>query len=143
RTPIGVPVVRPSKTPERIRTWSPSRRWLTKWEVPVRRRSTSACRSDSARAIPGGQPSTIQPMAGPWLSPNVVTVNSLPIVLPDMNARHAVAQPSAGKPHHRLAQSPTRRTEGAGTLAAPLFPCYLLLRREARRGADTQAPPAE
>src|SRR6185437_139312 len=26
----------------------------------------------------------MQPMAGPWLSPNVVTVNSLPIVLPDM-----------------------------------------------------------
>src|SRR2546426_1080927 len=26
----------------------------------------------------------MQPMAGPWLSPNVVTVNSLPMVLPDM-----------------------------------------------------------
>jgi hypothetical protein len=26
----------------------------------------------------------MQPMAGPWLSPKVVTVNSLPMVLPDI-----------------------------------------------------------
>ncbi len=45
--PIGVPVVRPSNTPDRMRTTSPSRRWLTKCEVPVRRRSTSCCRSAS------------------------------------------------------------------------------------------------
>src|SRR5262249_58131783 len=34
--------------------------------------------------MPGGQPSTMQPMAGPWLSPKVVTVKSLPMELPDM-----------------------------------------------------------
>jgi hypothetical protein len=33
---------------------------------------------------PGGQPSTTQPIAGPWLSPNEVTQNNLPSVLPDM-----------------------------------------------------------
>jgi hypothetical protein len=26
----------------------------------------------------------MQPIAGPWLSPKVVTANSLPMVLPDM-----------------------------------------------------------
>src|SRR5690606_32778298 len=39
--------------------------------------------------MPGGQPSTIQPSAGPWLSPNVVTVNKVPKVLPDMGAAWA------------------------------------------------------
>jgi hypothetical protein len=34
--------------------------------------------------MPGGQPSTTQPMAGPWDSPKLVTQNSLPRVLPDM-----------------------------------------------------------
>ena len=34
--------------------------------------------------MPGGQPSTTQPIAGPWLSPKVVTRKSVPIVLPDM-----------------------------------------------------------
>jgi hypothetical protein len=32
----------------------------------------------------GGQPSTTQPIAGPWLSPNVVTRNIWPNVLYDM-----------------------------------------------------------
>src|ERR1700730_126034 len=89
RMPIGVPVVRPSTTPERMRTWSASRRWLTKCDVPLRRRSTSCCRSASLSSSPGGQPSTMHPIAGPWLSPNVVTVNSLPMVLPDMIVRCA------------------------------------------------------
>src|SRR6185503_21296839 len=84
RMPMGVPVVRPSKTPDRIFTTSPSLRWLTNCDVPVRRRSTSACRSASPSSRPGGQPSTMQPSAGPWLSPKVVTVNNLPIELPDI-----------------------------------------------------------
>ena len=33
---------------------------------------------------PGGQPSTTQPSAGPWLSPQVVTRNRWPKVLCDM-----------------------------------------------------------
>jgi hypothetical protein len=40
--------------------------------------------SASLSAIPGGQPSTTHPMAGPWLSPKDVTVKSLPSVLPDI-----------------------------------------------------------
>jgi hypothetical protein len=35
-------------------------------------------------ANPGGQPSTTQPMAGPWLSPKVVTRKRWPKVLCDM-----------------------------------------------------------
>jgi hypothetical protein len=34
--------------------------------------------------MPGGQPSITQPIAGPWDSPKVVTVKSVPNVLPDM-----------------------------------------------------------
>jgi hypothetical protein len=40
--------------------------------------------SASDNAIPGGQPSTIQPIAIPWLSPKEVTVKSFPMVFPDM-----------------------------------------------------------
>src|SRR6185503_10036511 len=82
--PMGVPVVLPSNTPDRMRTASASLRWLTKCEVPVRRRFTSPCRSLSESSRPGGQPSTMQPSAGPWLSPKVVTVNNLPMELPDI-----------------------------------------------------------
>jgi len=34
--------------------------------------------------MPGGQPSMTQPMAGPWLSPKLVTRKISPKVLPDM-----------------------------------------------------------
>ena len=80
--PIGVPVVRPSKTPDMMRIASVSFRWLVCRLRPVRLRSTSAWISSSVSASPGGQPSTIQPRPGPWLSPKVVTVKSLPCVLP-------------------------------------------------------------
>jgi hypothetical protein len=40
--------------------------------------------SPSVSVIPGGQPSTTHPIAGPCDSPNVVTVKSVPRVLPDM-----------------------------------------------------------
>src|SRR6266478_5873695 len=80
--PIGVPVVLPSNTPDKIRTVSGSRRWLVYCDVPGRRRSTSACKSASERGRPGGHPSTTQPSAGPWLSPKLVTVKTRPNVLP-------------------------------------------------------------
>src|SRR5271154_5168217 len=80
--PIGVPVVLPSNTPDKMRTVSGSCRWLVYWEVPGRRRSTSACKSASLKPKPGGHPSTTQPSAGPWLSPKLVTVKTLPKVLP-------------------------------------------------------------
>src|ERR1700738_957230 len=79
---MGVPVVLPSNTPDKMRTVSGSRRWLVYCEVPGRRRSTSACKSASARGKPGGHPSTPQPSAGPWLSPKLVTVNMRPNVFP-------------------------------------------------------------
>ena len=37
-------------------------------------------------AMPGGQPSITQPIAGPCDSPKVVTVKRVPKVLPDMAA---------------------------------------------------------
>src|SRR5579863_4997313 len=138
RMPIGVPVVRPSKTPERMRTWSASRRWLTKCDVPVRRRSTSCCRSASVSSSPGGQPSTMHPSAGPWLSPKVVTVKSLPMVLPDMalvcqqllarQQEHSAAaarelepqerQSRVGAPHRSLGVADLDDEEALGTQVA-------------------------
>src|SRR5579862_3868872 len=40
--------------------------------------------SASVSGMPGGQPSTTQPIAGPWLSPKVVTRKRCPKVLNDM-----------------------------------------------------------
>ena len=40
----------------------------------------------AAMTRPGGQPSITQPIAGPWLSPKVVTVKSLPKELLDTGA---------------------------------------------------------
>ena len=51
----------------------PRCRCVTWREVPGLRRSSSGWMSASASAMPGGQPSTTQPIAGPWLSPNEVT----------------------------------------------------------------------
>ena len=78
---IGVPVVRPSNTPERMRTSSGSCRCVVKRDVPGRRLSRNGWRSASDNATPGGQPSTIAPSAGPWLSPHVVKRNTRPNVL--------------------------------------------------------------
>jgi hypothetical protein len=48
--------------------------------------------SASVRAMRGGQPSTTQPIAGPWLSPKVVTRNMWPKVLKDMVYKFCPAQ---------------------------------------------------
>src|SRR3989304_6055088 len=40
--------------------------------------------SGAVSGRPGGQPSTTQPIAGPWLSPQVVTRNRWPKVLWDI-----------------------------------------------------------
>ena len=77
-----VPVVLPSNTPDKIFTSSSSRLAVVKREVPGLRLSKSPCKSSSDNSNPGGQPSIIPPIAMPWLSPKVVTVNSLPKVLP-------------------------------------------------------------
>ena len=44
---IGVPVVKPSKVPERMRTWSGSWRWVTNLLWPGRRRSRKGWMSAS------------------------------------------------------------------------------------------------
>ena len=84
---IGVPVVLPSYTPDRISTASASLRCVTWRDVPGRRRSSSGWMSASDRAMPGGQPSITQPMAGPCDSPKFVTWKRWPKVLPDMEKR--------------------------------------------------------
>ena len=85
---IGAPVVTgpfpSSNTPDRMRAVSLSCRWVTKRLPPGLRRSSHGCRSASVSGISGGQPSTTQPIAGPWLSPQVVTRNRWPKVLWDM-----------------------------------------------------------
>ncbi|MCG3190724.1 MAG: hypothetical protein LKCHEGNO_03546 [Burkholderiaceae bacterium] len=54
--------------------------------------------SASLSARPGGQPSITQPIAGPWLSPKVVTRNVWPKVLPDMGANKRAAAIGCGPP---------------------------------------------
>src|SRR5689334_15508077 len=83
---IGVPVVFPSKTPDMIFTWSGSRRWVVKRDWPGLRRSSQCWMSGSASGISGGTPSTTTPMAGPWLSPQVVKRKSVPKLLPAKRA---------------------------------------------------------
>src|SRR5690348_9110006 len=49
--------------------------------------------SASLRDMRGGQPSTTQPIAGPWLSPQVVTRNNWPKLLCDMPAYRRAPTP--------------------------------------------------
>ena len=49
--------------------------------------------SPSPSAMPGGQPSITQPIAAPWLSPQVVTRNDLPMVFPGMGRFYGKAPP--------------------------------------------------
>src|SRR6185503_5567100 len=108
---IGVPVVTWSgwrsseKTPERMRTASGSWRWVTNLPRPGRRFSSQTCTSASVSGMPGGQPSTTQPSAGPWLSPQVVTRNRCPKVLCDMAGLCVAAKPRGHK---------SGRAQGAG-----------------------------
>src|SRR6516164_7963040 len=73
--------------------------------------------SAALSAMFGGQPSTTQPIAGPWLSPKVVTRNSRPNVLNDMAA--------VGSPH-----TPRGQTGGA------LLPMPALVSAPTRRRCD-------
>ena len=64
----------------------------------------------ACKGIIGGQPSTTQPIAGPWLSPKVVTRNKWPKVLCDMSGglfRSASAQRQTSL--HRNSPDLTRR----------------------------------
>ena len=66
---IGVPVVFPSNTPDKIWTLSSSLRWVVNFDCPGFLLSSSIWISCSLILIFGGHPSTIQPIAGPWDSP--------------------------------------------------------------------------
>ena len=76
------PVVRPSKTPERISASSGSSRWVTMLLCPGRRRARSAARSPAASGSPAGQPSMMTRFPGPCASPPVVMRNACPKLLP-------------------------------------------------------------
>ena len=84
--------------PDSTFTSSGSRRCVTKRDWPGRRRSSSAWMSASVKRMPGGMPSTTQPSAAPWLSPQVVTRKRWPNVLCDMNAVPARDWPGVRKP---------------------------------------------
>ncbi len=76
----GIPVVFPSKTPDRISTWSGSARAEVIGLVPGLLRSSSGWISETESGSPAGHPSITTPIAGPWLSPNVVMRNDRPKV---------------------------------------------------------------
>src|SRR5258708_12557579 len=79
---IGVPVVTPSNTPDRILTVSGSWRCVTKRDWPGRRFSIHTWMSASLSGRRGGVPSTTQPIPAPWLSPHPVHRTTLPTLLP-------------------------------------------------------------
>src|SRR5437867_423875 len=81
---IDVPVVLPSNTPDRISGSSASLRCVVTFDCPGRRRSRSGCKSAADSSIPGGTPSIITTLPGPWLSPAVVMRNIWPKLLPGM-----------------------------------------------------------
>ena len=90
---MGVPVVTPSNTPDKISGSPASSRCETMRLWPGRRRARSTLRSSTSSGSPGGQPSTITTLAGPWDSPAVVTTKRSPMLLPDTGAEHR-AQPA-------------------------------------------------
>ena len=81
RKPMGQPVDTPSKTPLSSSTVSGSWRCVVRALWPGRRRFSSLCMNDRSMSMPAGMPSTTPPTPGPWLSPKVVSVNTLPNVL--------------------------------------------------------------
>src|SRR5690606_39359095 len=79
---IGAPVVTPSYTPERISARSRSLRGVVTLLWPTRRRSSSCWISSTVSGRPPGTPSITTPSAGPWDSPQVVSLKIFPKLLP-------------------------------------------------------------
>src|SRR3954464_6305579 len=79
--------------------------------------------SASTSGIMGGQPSTTQPIATPWLSPKVVTRNMWPNVLKDIAARRLGSRvwERAGR-RGSTPQPPRRRRAGLTELLQPPVP---------------------
>ncbi len=82
---MEVPVVIPSKIPERNSTVSGSFRWVTILDWPGFLLFNSSCIALKSITTPAGKPSMIPPIAMPWDSPKVVSFNKLPNELKDMN----------------------------------------------------------
>src|SRR4029450_6008488 len=87
--------------------------------------------SASPSAMPGGQPSPTQPIAGPCDSPKDVTQKSLPNVLPDMkNAHVGEVRSTIARGGHTVGAWDNGRMER--TAVAPTIPAELARRlREA------------
>ena len=79
---MGVPVVLPSNTPERISTTSPSCRAVVNLLCPGFLLFKYAWISASSRGRPAGHPSTTTPTPFPWDSPQADTLNIVPNVDP-------------------------------------------------------------
>ena len=82
---IGVPRVTPLYTPDIILTVSLSFLLVETLSLEGRLLDMSSKKSSSDNSIPAGTPSSTAPMAAPWDSPQVVTVNILPIDEPLIN----------------------------------------------------------
>ena len=70
--------------------------------------------SASSSWMPGGQPSTTQPIAGPWLSPQVVMRNRWPKLLCDMQFFSAPVPYFVITGRHPATNSPVDRPAHAG-----------------------------
>jgi len=81
---IGVPVVFPSNTPDKISILSPSFLGVAKGDWPGFLLSKSCWISDSESSSPAGQPSTTTPRALPCDSPQVEILNKSPNIEPDL-----------------------------------------------------------
>src|SRR4051812_36088701 len=143
---MGVPVVTSmplssGNVPERILTVSGSRRWVVKRDCPGRRWSRNGWMSAALSGILGGQPSTTQPSATPWLSPKVVTRNKWPKVLWDMEnlcARCGSPRPCEGQMRLRVALALGAWLGGAFRLRRRESPFVPLPRLDLVRPAPAQ-----
>ena len=82
--PIEVPVVLPSKIPDKNSTVSGSLRCVTILDCPGLRLFNSFWIASKSTCNPAGNPSMIPPIAVPWDSPYVVTFNKFPKELNDI-----------------------------------------------------------
>src|SRR3984957_594586 len=80
-----------------MRTSSGSWRCVVYLLWPGRRRSSQGWMSASLSARCGGQPSITPPIAGPWLSPQVVTRNRWPKLLCDIGRASVVHHRDVGR----------------------------------------------
>ena len=78
--PIEVPVVFPSKIPDRNSTVSGSFLWVTILDCPGLRLFNSFWIASKSSVNPAGKPSITPPIAVPWDSPYVVTFNKWDIL---------------------------------------------------------------